>query len=117
MPDTVESRLRVLERQAATMEQRQADMVDDLRAFAPLITAHAEMRIQIEHMRSETAQVRREIGELREFIEEDREERRSAQIEALNDSKQWRRALIIGSFTVLAAIVAAAATILAAAIS
>lgn len=128
MTDTPESRIRDLEREMASVQQRVSDLAADVHDLAPLTVSVAELKLALVHVQTgmtdlsaDVAAARRTINEqikgLQESYQEDRREREKAQKDALKDSRQWRRALILGSVTVLAALIAAAATIIAAGIS
>lgn len=135
-PDSPETRIGRLEREMAGLQQRVEDLSTDVRALTPLVVATAELKIAVTHLQSDVHDVSGDVatarkvidGQIRDMrqafneqieglgkaIKGDREEREQAQIEALKDSRQWRRALIIGSLAVLAACITAAATIIAA---
>jgi len=89
----------------AKTEQRLDDLQVDVRAFAPMIAAHA---VLVEQMAN--VQARLQIIQTR--MDRDQEERHPRQDETSKESRQWRRALILGSFTVLAAVITAAATVI-----
>lgn len=72
------------------------DLSSDVRAIAPLGVTVAEMKVVMTRLEVDMASIL------------------AGQKEALSDSRSWRRALILGSFTVLAAVVSAAAVIVAA---
>lgn len=112
MPDSAESRIGRLETAVAKLEQRvdndHADIKDntaDIKALAPLAVTVAEIRLGLSRLEKlyEGAAEREEHRAVRE------QQTREAQ---LKDSRNWRRALVLGSFTVLAAIITAAGAII-----
>jgi outer membrane murein-binding lipoprotein Lpp len=87
-PDSPESRIGRLEQHVARLEQRVDDLSTDVRTLAPLVIAHAEMRVVLDNMQVQlTAAVveaqtaRKELGQLRTHLEEraevQRKERRA----------------------------------------
>jgi chromosome segregation ATPase len=103
-PDTLETRLGRVEERVARWEQRVEDLTADVRALAPLVVAHAEMRVVIENMQAnlgttveEARAARRELKELRDHLdaraEEERKERdeltESRRLERKSDRRFW----------------------------
>jgi chromosome segregation ATPase len=103
-PDTLETRLGRVEERVARWEQRVDDLTADVRALAPLVVAHAEMRVVIENMQAnlgttveEARAARRELKELRDHLdaraEEERKERdeltESRRLERKSDRRFW----------------------------
>lgn len=117
MPDSPETRLGRLERSVAKLEQRVEDVVSghkdvvaEIKALRTLAVTVAEMRLGL----SRVEEMCRETSKREEERERRDDEMREAQ---LRDSRNWRRALIVGSFAVLGAVITAAATIIATLIS
>lgn len=104
--------------------ERLADHEVDIRAFAPMTASHAVLTEQILQLQGTTGTILRRLDAQDAAREADKKEREVRQAEvsrrdserqeqAIKDSQSWRRALILGSFTVLAAIIAAVGTIIA----
>jgi archaellum component FlaC len=53
MPDSPETRIARLEQKLARVEQRVEDIADDVRALGSLPIGHAEMKLVMEHLRTE----------------------------------------------------------------
>jgi FtsZ-binding cell division protein ZapB len=113
VPDSAETRIRRLETTVAALEQHVRDVDARVDTLTPLVVGVAELKVGLADVRSDVHDASAEVSALKQLIEEDKKERRTNQERALADSASWRRALILGSFTVLAAIIAAAATIIA----
>lgn len=98
MPDSIDTRVGVLERIVAKLEQRFDDMAVDVRALSPLIIASAEMRIQLNHLEVEIAALERAIKETERTRNEERETRR-------RDDRNFRKTLVgIGVAAILSPI-------------
>lgn len=100
-PDSMETRVGRLERNVAKLEQRVEDV----------------FTIALTNISDDVQELTGTVAGLRTDFENEKRQQGDRQDAALKDSRSWRRALIIGSFTVLAAIIAAAATIIAAGLS
>lgn len=112
IPDSLESRIGRVELDMAGVKQRVDDLRVDVKELAPLVVSVAEIRGAMTRMQTDMQGLTGKLGELSQDLSEREEERQEAQREALKDSQSWRRALIVGSFTVLAALVTAASAVL-----
>jgi chromosome segregation ATPase len=108
-----ESRVRALERDMAGVQQRLDDLKQDVASLTPLVVGHAELRAAIAHIETEIARLGMDLFALKTEIAKLEGVRQEERQEQLRDSRNWRRALVLGSFTVLAAVIGAAATIIA----
>lgn len=108
-----ESRVRALERDMAGVQQRLDDLKQDVAALTPLVVGHAELRAAIAHIETELTRLGVDILALKTELAKFEMNRQEERKEQLRDSRNWRRALVLGSFTVLAAVIAAAAQIIA----
>src|SRR5688572_26514575 len=107
-----ESRIRRLETEMAGVQQRLDDLKQDVASLTPLVVGHAELRAAIAHIETELARLSVDILSLKTEIAKLENRRVTERDEQMKDSRNWRRALVLGSFTVLAAVIAAAATII-----
>ena len=97
-PNSPETRIGELEQKVARLDQRVQDLVN-------------EVNFKLAHLQDDLRETNVLVSHVRQSIK-DRDARQDIERrEQLADSRNWRRALILGSFTVLAAIIAAAATI------
>lgn len=104
--DDLEKRIGRLELDMAGVKQRVDDLRSDVRELTPLLVTVAEIKLSMGRMQTDIHDVVESVGELKRQGRQQNED-------ALKDSRQWRRALILGSFTVLAALITAVASILA----
>lgn len=100
-PDSMETRVGRLERGMAKLEQRVEDV----------------FTIALTNIRDDVQELNGTVAGLRTDFEDEKRQQSDRQDAALKDSRSWRRALIIGSFTVLAALITAAAAIIAAGVT
>lgn len=98
-PDSPDARIGRLEQQVARLEQRVEDLSSDVRALMPLVIAHAEMRVVMDHMKTELGQAvteaqaaRKAIADLREHLEEQENERRKEEKRVADEKLKTRRA-------------------------
>lgn len=97
-PDSIETRVGVLERTVAKLEQRYEDLAIDVRALSPLIIATAEMRMQIGHLEAEMAELIRTSQDAEKTRQKEREDRQ-------RDDRNFRRTLVgIGIAAILSPI-------------
>jgi hypothetical protein len=97
----METRVGRLERGMAKLEQRVEDV----------------FTIALTNIRDDVQELNGTVAGLRTDFEDEKRQQSDRQDAALKDSRSWRRALIIGSFTVLAALITAAAAIIAAGVT
>jgi hypothetical protein len=114
-PDSDESRIRSLERDMAGVQQRLDDVKQDVSALTPLVVGHAELRAAIAHIEVELVRMSAEILALKTTMTSSETTRQQDREDQLKDSRNWRRALVLGSFAVLGSVLTAAATIIASA--
>jgi septal ring factor EnvC (AmiA/AmiB activator) len=114
-PHTPETRIGELERDMARMQQRVHDLSQEVGQLGRLPVGQVRLEEGLKNLQDDLREANVLISHVRQSIK-DREARQEIERrEQLADSRNWRRALILGSFTVLAAIIAAAATIIASA--
>jgi uncharacterized coiled-coil protein SlyX len=112
-PHSPETRIGELERDMARMQQRVQDLSHEVATLGQLPVGQARMEEGLKNLQDDLREANILIAHVRQSIR-DREARAEVERrEQLTDSRNWRRALILGSFTVLAAIIAAAATVIA----
>ena len=113
MPDSPEARISRLEQTVAAMKQHVGDIDNRLTQLAPLVVGVAELKIGLADVKADVHDAGAEVTALRQLYEADKKSRQEQQEAALRDSASWRRALILGCFTVLSAVIGAAAVVLA----
>jgi glutaredoxin 2 len=107
-PDSMESRVGRLEREMAAATQHLSDIDADVRALTPLVVGQAELRAAMGHMQIEITAIRTELAKTEVARQQERQSERQ-------DKNKMRLALYAGCFTVLAAVISAAAAIIASA--
>lgn len=110
-PDSPETRISRLEQAMAGLKQRVEDLSAQVGMLTPLIVSVAELKIAVSHIQTDMHDITGELRGLHDALEKREEQRHQAQQDALKDSRNWRRALVLGSFTVLAAVIGAVATV------
>lgn len=113
MPDSPETRISRLEQTVAALNQHVSDLDTRVAHLTPLVVGVAELKLGLADVRDDVHNASREVQALRQIYEEDKKYRAQQQEAALRDSASWRRALILGCFTLLAALVSAAAVVIA----
>ena len=108
MPDTPESRLRVLEQDVSALKQQVADTVEDVRVFSPLIATQSEMRATLAHLVADLTSMRVQISDLEDRIadetrlrkeqhEQDRRDREDGQQERAKEDRTNRTLLWVAA--------------------
>lgn len=103
--DSPEQRIGNLEQTVAGLKQRVEDLGVQVAAVPAVIVNVAELKLSVSHIQADLRDMTGELSGLNKMLDKRQEA-------ALNDSRSWRRALILGSFTVLAAVIGATATVL-----
>lgn len=111
-PETPETRIGRLESTVAALKQHVSDLDSRVDHLTPLVVGVAELKVGLADVKSDVHSAGAELEALRRLYEEEKKDQRARQEMSLRDSRSWRRALILGSFTVLAAIITATATVI-----
>ena len=113
-PDTSESRrLGELERDMARMQQRVHDLSTEVAQLGQLPERLVRVEEGLTNLRDDLREMLVQLKHVRQSIKDREAAAAVERREQLADSRNWRRALILGAFTVLAAVIAAGATIVA----
>ena len=112
-PNTPESRIGELERDMARMQQRVQDLSTEVAQLGQLPERLVRVEEGLTNLRDDLREMLVQLKHVRQSIKEREQAAAVERREQLADSRNWRRALILGSFTVLAAVIAAGATIVA----
>lgn len=96
----------------AGLQQRVEDLASDVRTLTPLVVGQAKLEIAVTHIQTEFTALVVNVDQIKRSLAEGEDRRQREREDQLRDSRNWRRALVLGSFTVLAALIAAAATII-----
>jgi chromosome segregation ATPase len=106
MPDSPESRIAVL-------TQRVADLDARVRELIAMREAQIRLEGKVDNAADDIREIRRAMHERDEAVGERDKQVASERQQQLQDSKKWRQAMVLGAFSVLAAVITAVATIIA----
>lgn len=118
MPDSVESRLGRLERDAAALHQRVEDVAHDVEALAPVRITIAEIKGDIRNVCDQLENLRQAVAEDRAAARE-RGEQVAAELQNLRreqeaSNRSSRNQLIAGVTTIIVALIGVVSAVLAA---
>lgn len=97
-PETDESRIRALEREQARMDQRLSDLATDVHGLVPLVVGVAQLQGSMERLKTDVEQIK--------TLLDDRDK------QATDERKSVKVAMISLIAVILAALIAAGATII-----
>jgi hypothetical protein len=106
-PDSAETRIGRLEREMAGVKQQVDDIRSDVKDLTPI-------PIYVAEMKGAVARLELDITAIRVEQAQEKVERQAQQQKALDDSRSWRRTILILSISVMTAVIGAAATVIAA---